>query len=335
MRPSLAPVRVTIALISAALLTGACNLSWFTDDCAITSSCPGNNCPGQCVPLPPLGFDGPSLLWVGPESELPECPTDAPKRVYLGYGDVDDSAQCPSCACTEAACVLPSWVSADTLTCPGGGTTTEYTMPASWDGACTTVSPAPPAPVESLTTGPVAVRPCEPVAPGVPAGGAPKLPPPLMARACEGEVVDTVCNDPALTCVPAAKPPPPGFRQCISWIRDGAPSCPTDYPDPLTFYKDIRDTRLCSPCECTETSPSNCAAQVTFYEDSACMTFITTANPIINASDCVPVVPGSTPGSLNAAMVTDEPGTCVASGGVLLGQVERIEPTTFCCQPLP
>ncbi|MCC6555681.1 MAG: hypothetical protein IT372_22190 [Polyangiaceae bacterium] len=327
--------RLGAVAIAVALLAGACNLSWFNDDCALTSTCPGDNCPGQCVPLPPLGFDGPALLWVGPEDELPDCPTDAPSPFFLGKGDVDDSDQCPSCECTEEVCMLPSSVTASTLACPGGGTATEYTMPGSWAGACTPLAPAPPAPLASLTSAPVTVRPCEPVAAEVPAGGPPRFPPPLVAKACEGEVVDTVCNDPALTCVPSAKPPPPGFRQCIARDDGDEPPCPTAYPDKLTFYREIYDTRSCSPCECTEVSPSSCIAEVRFYEDSACNTLVAQAEPVLGASACAPANPGSTLGGVEAELLIDEPGACVASGGGQLGQVERIGRTVFCCQPLP
>ncbi|MCC6559526.1 MAG: hypothetical protein IT372_41950 [Polyangiaceae bacterium] len=321
--------------MAAALLTSACGADWFNDSCATFSTCPGDNCPGSCVPLPPVGFDGPLLLWSGPETELPDCPTDAPRPVYFGKGDLDDSELCPSCECTAEACVLPSWISASTLACPGGGTTTEYTTPAGWAGECATIAPAPPASVESLTSGPVTVRPCEPVGSEVPAGGATKLPPLVIARACEGEAIDTVCNDPSLTCVPAAKPPPPGFRQCIAWVRDGEPSCPAEYPEPLTFYDDIQDTRSCSPCECTEVSPSSCLAQVKFYEDSSCTTAVAVAGPGVSGPTCEIPVPGSTLGSIDAAMLIDEPGSCVASGGVQTGEIVRTRPTTFCCQPLP
>ncbi|MCC6558211.1 MAG: hypothetical protein IT372_35145 [Polyangiaceae bacterium] len=322
------------AAVMVALLAGTCNLSCFDDDCALTSTCPGDNCPGQCVPLPPIGFDSPALLWFGPETELPECPTDARARVYLGYGDVDDSGQCPSCACTAQACLFPSSMAASTLACPGGGTTTEYTMPATWAGGCIPLAPAPPAPLESLTIAPVAVRPCQPVGPEVPAGGAPRFPPPLIARACKGEVVDTVCNDPSLTCVPSAKPPPPGFRQCVAWLRDGEPVCPTEYPEPLTFYDDIQDTRSCSPCECTEVVPSNCLAKVTFYQDSSCTNSAGYADAS-SVPQCKAPNPGSTLGSIEAEMLVDEPGSCVSSGGDQTGQVVRTRPTTFCCQPLP
>lgn len=335
MRCSSAPVRVIMAAIAAVLLAGACNLSWYNDDCADTSSCPGNNCPGQCVPLPPVGFDGPLLLWVGPESELPDCPTDAPSPGYLGMGDLDDSDQCPSCECTAPACVYPSAVAASTQDCLGGGVATEYATPASWAGGCMTISPAPPSPLMSLTSAPVTVRPCAPVGPEVPAGGSPKLPSPLIARACEGEAVDTVCNDPALTCVPSAKPPPPGFRQCIFWIRDGEPACPGAFPDKLTFYDDIQDNRSCTACECTEIFPSSCLAEVKFYEDSSCMTVVAVAGPGVGDPTCEVPVPGSTLGSIDAEMLVDEPGSCVASGGVQTGEVVRTRPTTFCCQPLP
>ena len=49
-------------------------------------------CPGQCVALPPLGFDGPALLWVGPTAEvlfegapysMPPEATNVPGTLFL------------------------------------------------------------------------------------------------------------------------------------------------------------------------------------------------------------------------------------------------------------
>ncbi len=35
--------------------------------------------PGQCVRLPPLGFDGPALLWFGPAGEAPNARIGPPR----------------------------------------------------------------------------------------------------------------------------------------------------------------------------------------------------------------------------------------------------------------
>ncbi|MCC6558219.1 MAG: hypothetical protein IT372_35185 [Polyangiaceae bacterium] len=327
--------RIGAAAIASVLLGAACTgMSWYDDDCAITSSCPGNNCPGQCVPLPPLGFDGPALLWFGPPEDVPVCPTRAPQPVYLGHADLDTSNECPPCECSEPVCVLPSGAVASSLSCPGGGVTTSYSL-ASASGECTPLAPAPPDPLGSVSIEPVTVLPCEPVVPPVPAGG--KMPSwGTIAKACAGEVVDTVCNDPRLTCVPTAAPPPAGFRQCIAWYHGGEPTCPTDYPDSFTFYGGVDEQRGCSACECTQLFPNQCEAQVLFYEDAACADLLGSM-PAFTVPSCHDGMgPGAAIGSIQVTMAPDsEPGSCLPSGGVPTGQVVPVEPTTFCCQPLP
>jgi hypothetical protein len=37
-------------------------------------------------------------------------------------------------------------------------------------------------------------------------------------------------------------------------------------------------------------------------------------------------------GSMAATWVTQEPGTCAASGGVAVGEAKPVTPTMFCCQ---
>ena len=35
-------------------------------------------CSGQCVAFAPLGWDGPSMVWIGPQPQAPACPDTAP-----------------------------------------------------------------------------------------------------------------------------------------------------------------------------------------------------------------------------------------------------------------
>ncbi|MCC6554181.1 MAG: hypothetical protein IT372_14340 [Polyangiaceae bacterium] len=334
MRSSLA-ASMTFLGAAAVVTAGACNMSWFDDDCAITSTCPGDNCPGQCVPIPPIGFDGPSLLWVGRESEVPDCPTEAPAPVYQGYADLDTSSPCPVCECTEPACMFPAAMTTRSVLCAdSGGASASYSMPPAWPGTCLPLTPPPEGIVSSATFTALTVRPCEPATVAVPTDGGSPRPWGVMALACKGEIVDTVCNDPALTCAPTATPPPE-FRQCVAWLLDGEPSCPARYPDKLTFYRDALDTRSCSECKCETLFPTHCAAAVSFYQDSACQGFPYGTNSFSapGCADFVPPIPAA--GSIKAEMTMNEPGSCLPSGGELSGQIEPIEPRHFCCQPLP
>jgi hypothetical protein len=330
-----------IAFVVVLLGAGCDALSYYPEDCADELRCPGDPCPGECVPLPPLGFDGPALLWIGPESEAPECPARAPKEVYVGHAGLAASFECPRCECTQPVCEFPAGVTAsNTAMCQGPGFTS-FDAPAGWGGACT-AAPAviPTDALRSVSLEPVTERACEPVLPDVahdvdPVGWG------VLARACRGEAIPTACNDPGLTCLPSADPPPPGFRQCIMYVvpDDGTGvQCPMDYPDLHVFYDALEDTRTCTECTCTETVPSNCAAWVSMFQDDACSpgTLLqTTAIGFGNAACHDVQLPLSELGSMAASWAANEPGTCIASGGEPIGAVTPKNPRTFCCQPPP
>ncbi len=326
-----------VALLWCAACAPACveDLSAYGHDCLDFADCP-DPCPGECVPLPPLGFDGPALLWMGPVSDLPpECPERASRPVYTGFAGLNDSHECPPCECAEPACVLPSGVTASTLdACPNdgpGATLTPYDAPSSWSGDCFSSGVIPPDKLGSVSIAPATVRPCAPVQAEVPAMFE-GLSWATAALACAGEAIPNVCGDSGTTCLPSAKPPPPGFRQCILHLLDGEAQCPTDYPEKYTLYqKEPEDTRACTACECVETQPSTCMASVSAYQGTDCM------GPVVagGIATCVDVMPNLTLGSISATWVTNEPGACAPSGGVPVGEARPVGPSTFCCQPPP
>ena len=331
-----------IAFLVMALALGCDALSYFPEDCADELLCPGDPCPGQCVPLAPLGFDGPALLWIGPESQAPECPARAPRKVYEGHGGLNASHECPPCECSEPTCVLPEGIVTSTLNvCPNdgpGATLTDFDAPPAWDGSCAAPPPVDPSLLGSLTIQPATERPCGPVPPEVahdigPIGWG------LFARGCLGEAIDSVCSDPGTTCLPSAEPPPPGFRQCIMHLLpdDGSGVlCPAEYPEMHAFYGSVDDERACTECVCTQTAPSTCLARLSAYTDGACSSPLFENMPIGTAnSPCIDVMPGLQLGSIAATWQTDQPGSCQTSGGEPIGQVKAKDPRTFCCQPAP
>jgi hypothetical protein len=330
-----------VAIAAVFLGTGCEALSYYPETCVDELKCPGNNCPGACVPLPPLWFDGPVLLWIGPESEAPECPARAPKKVYEGHAGLYASHECPPCACSQPACEFPAGVTAsDTTMCQGPGFTPLDT-PAAWSGSCTAVSPVVPADdLRSVIIEPVTERACAPVPPDVahdtgPIGWG------VLARGCRGEAIDTVCNDPGLTCIPSADPPPPGFHQCILSIapdEEASVECPVDYPDMHVFSRDVEDSRACTQCTCNQTAPSTCSALFSLFQGDACDPgqLLGTTAVGFGSEACAPVqLPAAELGSMAASWTTNEPGSCVASGGEATGEVKPRSPRTFCCQPPP
>jgi hypothetical protein len=320
-------------LLAAVLGAGCESLSYYPYDCRDLAECPLDNaCPGECVRLPPLDFSDPVLLWTGKPMDAPQCPARAPVNVYEGHADLDDSHECPPCACTEPACVLPAGVTASSSAMCQGPAYTSFEASPSWDGACT--SPAVVPALGSVTMAPVTARPCAPVQPETPHDGPWGSPWSTFVRACGGEAMNGLCNDPGLLCMPSAEPPPPGFRQCIMYSRDGDPACPADYPDKFLFHGGLEDTRECTPCTCTETAPSTCIGWLSLYEDAACGAPLL-SSMVGDTPTCLDTAPGAQLGSMEGSWLVNEPGSCGASGGVSLGEAKPLEPRTFCCQPPP
>jgi len=317
--------------LGAALLSPAC--SAYSYNCEYYSECaPEPMCTGQCVPLPPFDFSGPALLWMGQERDAPQCPARAPRQVYQGHADLDASNQCPPCACSEPACVLPSGLTANSQACPGGGTETPFEAPGGWDGSCT--APGMVTSLASVSMLPVTQQPCAPIDQPVPQAYFDTWG--QYARACAGEAITGVCGDPGMTCLPTAEPPPPGFRQCIMYNRDDDPQCPAEYPDKFVFYGDLTDTRDCTACECSQTEPSECVASLSIYEQPSCMGWILSTMVGSAAAGCHDMAsPSVQLGSMEATWLTNQPGACEASGGVPVGEAKPLDPRTFCCQPPP
>ena len=321
----------TLSLVTPWVLLGCEELGYYPYDCFEHNAC-GDNCPGQCVPLPPIGFGGPALLWIGREADAPRCPDRASKLVYEGHGDLDASTECAPCQCTEPACVLPSGVTASSSPMCQGPGFVELDAPAGWDGSCASPATVQPAQLGSVTIAPPTVVSCAPVIDHVTTADLGVASPwGVFARACAGEAIPRVCDDPGLTCLPSAEPPPPGFRQCIAYLRDDHPPCPADYPDEHLFFGGLEDTRACTACECTPTAPSDCSASVSIYADDGCATWLA-SGLVTDAPSCHDVPAGMGVGSMAATWVTQEPGACEASGGVAVGEATPVTPTMFCCQ---
>ena len=45
-------------------------------------------CSGACVATPPLGWEGPALLWLGADGNAPVCPSNAPIGASLAHADL-------------------------------------------------------------------------------------------------------------------------------------------------------------------------------------------------------------------------------------------------------
>ena len=323
-------------LVGSLPAAGCHELSFYPEDCRDQAACPGNACPGACVPLLPLGFDGPALLWIGPAAGAPECPAEAPQRVYEGWAEPTAPHECPPCACTEPACVFPEGVTASNTDMCLGPQFTELGAPVGWAGGCVSAGAVIPASgLGSVTIAPVTARACEVAPQPVPSGPGP-VGWGVLALGCQGEVMEGLCNDAGKMCVPAAgrAAGAAGFRQCVMFLGDGEPACPEEYPEGFRFHEAVEDTRACSECACTEAVGPSCTAMLSTFQDEGCSQGLLSLTVGLGAmASCNDIPdPSASLGSMSASWVTNAPGSCVASGGVAVGEVKPILPRYFCCQ---
>lgn len=329
---------LAVLLVYGCALLGGCDArSPDQLPCQIGSTCPEEEaCPGRCVPVPPMDWSLPVLLWSGPELEAPDCPAGLTELVeYEGHADPVDPPGCPTCRCEPPTgeCELPTLLLGNTETCPegGGGTHFDFSPPDLWDGSCTSNTVIPPElGVRSITFGTVSMTEggCTPTAsPPSPKGGAASAPWKTLARACAMAGL-APCPDRDALCVPAAAPPA-GFSQCTH--RQGEHECPADYPDRRIFYGDLRDSRHCTDCSCGPPVGGACYAFVTTFRDLKCEEL---ANGLL-ASSWWPYCFDTSQDSLGSKTADPpyyEPGSCEPGGGEPLGAIEPLRPTTFCCQ---
>jgi hypothetical protein len=302
----------------------------------------GGSCPGQCVPLGPLGWSMPALLWTGKESGAPECPSRAPATGYEGHADLNAPSLCGACQCDSpsGSCALPTMLTAAAATCAGDGPNVKHTpfdAPAGWTGACTTldaIQAGVPCPggfcVQSLTIAPLMLMEsgCKASMGPIPTDGPATWS--TYARACLG-VSYPACSNPGEVCTPSAEPPPPGFKQCV--YQKGDNECAYPYADKHLFYDGFDDNRTCTPCTCGAPAGSTCSALVSAYKDGACSSLVTSNLVTSSGPLCVGVAPGSGLGSKSAGPATYMAGICQPDGGQPMGSADPSGPSTFCCLP--
>jgi hypothetical protein len=330
--------------IVVAATAGGCDLNAY--DCYDHVLCEDVDgwCPGVCVPVPPADWKGPYLLWQGPAGvEAPACLPSTPTIVYEGYGGLKSENVCPSCRCSEPACVLPSGITASSLSaCPGdgpGATLTSLEAPAFWDGSCVSPGGVPPELVGSFTIAPATERRCAPVSETVLRSGLVSLYWNTRARACAWDTPAGACDragegEPQRVCLDRYDQDHPLWLECVvdPLGRNGLP-CPEGYNDERsTFYRSFQDTRACTACTCEESAASVCSAFVSVSEDETCSAPVTLSILVTDVGACIDPPPGVRLGSMMAAWGTNEPGACVPSGGVPQGEVVPEDPMTFCCK---
>ena len=284
-----------------------------------------------------LPWEAPTLLWVGPEDQAPECPWGSTSISYEGRPDLVALPICEACTCEPptGSCALPSTLTASTAVCGTPGVTTSFNAPAPWNGSCDSTTQTPSGAAHSLTIAPLTMT-----ENGCASG------PPTAAKviSLRWETFARGCDIPMppgplqrSTCWPE-EPIPPGFKACIFY--DGESACPNDDPgnsftEQHVLYKGVQDDRQCSACSCGAPTGSTCKAQVSIYEGASCSTSPLLSIPITSVmSACFDItLPGQALGSKSAGPTTYLPGTCPPGGGDGSGTAIPIKPSTFCCRP--
>lgn len=290
-----------------------------------------SSCEDECVRVP--RWHGPSFFAIGPFTDLPACPEQAPNPGIEAYGGLSaPPLECPVCQCgdSETACHVPTDWHASAAKCAGADPApqTDFSAPPAWPGTCSTESAVPPGAlcnglpcVQSVTVKApeVTAAPCSPKSIG---GSAPPATWQTRAREC-------LPDDPA-EC-PSACLPPTGLQVCI--YREGDRECETPYRTKSLLFRRYDDHRTCSDCACGPPAGNACIAFVTAYTDAACGAVAGAINVISGQDEgCFDVPAGFPLAAKTAEIIAASPGSCVSSLSEPSGAARPALPVTICCR---
>ncbi len=290
-------------------------------------------CSAACVDVTPGLNAVPVALWFGEERALPPCPSRLPKADFNGGAGIAAPYACPECRCSEASCSFGPVVAYGGDAC-SGPITGSATPPPAWDGVCQEAPTLPIPALGSYSFDPTKVHGCEVVVDPFP-------PPPHVvsqsmwertARACR-HADDAMCP-PGEPCGIRDDELPSGFRSCVR-LQGASPeeaACPAAFPESFVFYADVVDTRECAACACAPAGDAVCVSVVSLHQQAACGDAPMIAAPVDEMGSCAdPGMPYNAQG-VTATWAKNEPGTCVASGGEVTGEIAAIDPAVFCCK---
>ncbi|WP_437317787.1 hypothetical protein [Sorangium sp. So ce385] len=277
--------------------------------------CADDDCGGFACVAVPEDWQGPGLLYQGPEAADVACPAGFSTRVDVGGRDpVDAPATCSPCSCgaPDVACERPAVTVYGDEGC---------------DGASVTL------PVESENC--INLRDFQPGsysadAPDVDSatcaasGGEPTLPPPRFG--IEGLVCapgpDAGGCDAGEACAPREVDAP--FEQGVCIWREGERRCPEEFGERHVFASSMVDNRGCTQCTC-DADGVRCAATLALFGETRCREPIETV-PFNGA--CV----DDPPAAASVSIEVTGTGSCQPRGGDPRGEVEEgDDKITVCC----
>lgn len=337
--PDLAPIEEALCNLPSDAGTDAAIPDGGTD--AASPDGGTSSCDGTCVLTPPFElWEGPGLLWLGPEGAAPACPDDAPTVAYQGHEGLNvPPATCGACGCSASSggCAPPLALTTSSKPCgDGSGMITPFDGPLAWNGLCTTndcISPDPacahPVAIQSLAATPLVLgeQGCTPSLVIAQDSNPPTWTTEVLA--CRGPISSGhECSDHRKSCVSFVAPPE--FATCIFTHSDV--SCPDTYPEKHLVFAGFDDQRACTACACSAPVGSSCTAALSVFQDNACSVPLLAGPLSSSGPSCFDLMPAGLP--LGSKTVTDLaylPGACVPSGGEASGTVEPSDPATFCC----
>ncbi|WP_437636025.1 hypothetical protein [Sorangium sp. So ce854] len=278
--------------------------------------CADDDCGGfTCVAVPD-GWQGPGVLYAGPEAADVDCPAGFPMRVDVGGRDpVAEPATCSPCSC-----------GAPSVEC-GAPAVTVY-----GDEACSGLNVTLPVPAGECVRFQGSFRPDSYLgeAPDVDrarceaSGGEATLPPPRFrteALVC-APGTDTGGCAAGEACAPREIDAP--FEPGVCIWREGERRCPSGFDERHEFTASVDDDRGCTRCTC-DAGGVGCAATLTFFAEAGCRGATATAE---FDGACTEDIPSAASLSLEVTAT----GTCRPRGGDPTGEIQEGDDTiTVCC----
>lgn len=308
------PCASYLACVSDAVMSGSdAGTDVVTGDTVTGDTVVSVSCPSGCLPNAPAGWIGPSAVYDGPSAGKPSaCPNPYNQKELEAFQGMDAgpaSCNCGSPVFAGAVCQssISVYGSSSCNSFPSsGGTITNsgcvkpnvsayvtITQPTVTDaGACAFPDPATIVPPPTFVS--------QNVSCGMP-----------QATGCPA----------AQSCVTTPVPSQPFTRLCIH--QDGDSPCPiAEYSKRFVAYRNLDDTRGCSPCSGTPTGGmcgNKWDVAGTIVQCNAVATH--------SVGDCVSI---GTLGYVHAE-ISPTNQTCALDGGAPTGAAKASNPVTFCC----
>ncbi|WP_437938545.1 hypothetical protein [Sorangium sp. So ce341] len=278
--------------------------------------CADDDCGGFACVAVPEDWQGPGLLYQGPEAADVACPAGFSTRVDVGGRDpVDTPATCSPCSCgaPDVECERPAVTVYGDEGCDGAS----VTLPVESEN-CINLG-------DSFQPGSYSAdAPDVDSATCAASGGDATLPPPRFG--IEGFVCapgpDAGGCDAGEACAPREVDAP--FEQGVCIWREGERRCPEGFGERHVFASSMVDNRGCTRCTCDADGVS-CAATLALFGETRCREPIETVP--FNGS-CV----DEPPPAASVSIEVTGTGSCQPRGGDPRGEVEEgDDKTTVCC----